>query len=170
MRIVLTRAAGSSIVGCKRIGSGRLHAWVSKQKKRAANNRLNCISKWVMLHYRLSGCWRLVLVGQTPFDARIRHRARGTGASKENSTFSARLFVCTSMSNRVRETDRLRGLYDNAFREWAFAMSRLQEALQTGSQGLAVLEAERRSEAAEAAYRESRDRLAEALCSACGVV
>ena len=61
--------------------------------------------------------------------------------------------------------EHLRELYDTAFREWALEMGRLQEArqLELDAQTLGVLEAERRSAAAEAAYRATRDRLAEAL-------
>jgi hypothetical protein len=59
--------------------------------------------------------------------------------------------------------EHLRELYDNAFREWTLEMSRLQEARQLDVPNLGVLEAERRSAAAEAAYRATRDRLAEAL-------
>jgi hypothetical protein len=57
----------------------------------------------------------------------------------------------------------LRELYDTAFREWTLEMSRLQQARQLDVPNLGVLEAERRSAAAEAAYRATRDRLAEAL-------
>jgi hypothetical protein len=61
--------------------------------------------------------------------------------------------------------EHLRELYDTAFREWTLEMSRLQEArqLELDAQNLGVLEAEQRSAAAEAAYRATRDRLAEAL-------
>ena len=59
--------------------------------------------------------------------------------------------------------EHLRELYDTAFREWTLEVSRLQEARQLGAQNLGVIEAERRSQAAEAAYRATRDRLAEAL-------
>jgi hypothetical protein len=59
--------------------------------------------------------------------------------------------------------EHLRELYDTAFREWTLEMSRLQQARQLEVPNLGVLEAERRSSAAEAAYRATRDRLAEAL-------
>jgi hypothetical protein len=59
--------------------------------------------------------------------------------------------------------EHLRELYDTAFREWTLEMSRLQEARQLDVPNLGVLEAERRSAAAEAAYHATRDRLAEAL-------
>lgn len=57
----------------------------------------------------------------------------------------------------------LRRLYDNAFREWAIEMSRFEEARKLDPRNLGALDAERRNEAAETAYRAARDRLAEAL-------
>jgi len=72
-------------------------------------------------------------------------------------------FVFRCVSDRTKYVEHLRELYDTAFREWALEMSRLQEARQLDAQDLGVLEAERSSEAAEAAYRATRDRLADAL-------
>jgi hypothetical protein len=57
----------------------------------------------------------------------------------------------------------LRRRYDNAFREWALEMSRLQEARKLDARRLGVRAQDRKNEAAETAYRTARDRLAEAL-------
>jgi len=67
------------------------------------------------------------------------------------------------VSDKTKQTEGLRRLYDNAFREWALETSRFEEARRLDPRNVGVLEAERRSEAAEIAYRAARDRLAEAL-------
>jgi hypothetical protein len=64
----------------------------------------------------------------------------------------------------------LRRLYDDAFREWALEMRRLQEARKLDARHLGVRAEERKNEAAETAYRTARDRLAEALGATAAVV
>lgn len=99
-----------------------------------------------------------------PFNAKIRHQMWSLSSSIESSIFSTATFVLKYVS--VTTKKELRRLYDNAFREWALEMSRLQEARKLEPRHLGVREAESKSEAAETAYRTARDQLAEALGAA----
>ena len=90
-------------------------------------------------------------------------------SSTQSWIFSTLAFVCSCVSNRTKQTEHLRELYDNAFRDWATEMSRFQEARKLDPRHLGVRDAEFKSEAAEIAYRTARDRLAEALGAAAAV-
>jgi hypothetical protein len=91
-------------------------------------------------------------------------------SSSESWIFSMAGIVFKGVSDRIKRMEQLRGLYDSAFREWALEMGRFEEARKQDPQDRGVLEAKRRSEAAESAYRTTRDRLAEALVAGAGGV
>ena len=91
-------------------------------------------------------------------------------SSNESWIFSTAGIVFKGVSDRTKRMEHLRGLYDSAFREWALEMGRFEEARKQDPQDRGVLEAKRRSEAAESAYRTTRDRLAEALAAGAGGV
>jgi hypothetical protein len=85
-------------------------------------------------------------------------------SSIKTSIFSTASIVSNYVSAKTNQVEDLRRLYDNAFKEWALEMRRLQKARTLDPWNLS--EEECKSEAAETAYRTARDRLAEALGAA----
>jgi hypothetical protein len=67
------------------------------------------------------------------------------------------------MSNRAKEIERLRRLYDAAFQQWALEVSRLQ---QLPSDDLGIRGAACRTKVAETTYRDIRDQLASEMAEA----
>jgi hypothetical protein len=65
--------------------------------------------------------------------------------------------------DRERHLERLRAEYQQAFEEWALQVDRLQTVSGVDPTNCATKEARRRVEAAENAYRETRDLLARDL-------
>jgi hypothetical protein len=71
--------------------------------------------------------------------------------------------VSSRTADQDGRVERLRADYKGAFDEWALQVSHLRKVKQSVPDSLGEKEAEERAEAAQIAYRDSRDRLAEDL-------
>jgi hypothetical protein len=65
--------------------------------------------------------------------------------------------------NKTTKLEDLRGLYRAAFEEWALQVGRLDRVRESAAESGVLEEAQGRTTAAEAGYRDTRNRLAEEM-------